>query len=136
MTSENSSSTSSLYAGSASISTASNQITTLPSYLSSTIHEALDSEKLDRCIALQAQTSGMLNSECQILSDLHTTARETLALLKNDFAEGIRLAQTMKKDLVDLQKRIRDCETKAKRKIPVEWHTCRDSLNDADEEDD
>lgn len=131
-----STSSSSLYAESASSEAESSL--RLSTYLSTVIHDALSSEKLDRCIALQSQTSGMLHSQCKSLSELNNTAGIELAAVKKDFEEGMQLAKGIKADLQDLHRRIQACQALARKKIPVEWHNVRDGLissagNDDDE---
>lgn len=100
----------------------------LPNFLSSTIHEALASEKLDRCIALQSRTSGVLHAQSSALKDLNIQTERELANLKKEFADGIKLAKGIHADLKDIQRRIEACEQLAKKKFPVEYHNSRDRL--------
>lgn len=74
------------------------------------IVEALQSDKLDRCIALQSQSSGMVNARMTELKKLNEIASTELSAMKQDLADGTVLARQIKYDLQQLQTRIRKCQ--------------------------
>ena len=74
------------------------------------IADALQSDKLDRCIAQQSQSSGTVNARMTALRQLNETATRELQATKQELAEGIILAKKIKHDLQSLQNRIRRCQ--------------------------
>lgn len=128
------SSRSSLYAGSAAEEVLAAK-SDLPSHIATALHDALYSEKLDRCIALQSRISGQLHAQSASIQELNALATREIVSLKEDFREGAKVATTLKANLQDIQQRLRACEILAKKKIPVEWYTSRDRLESLDDED-
>jgi hypothetical protein len=101
-----------------------------------TLHETLSSLTLDRCIAVQSQSSGTLHAAQVRLQEVNARAVEALPNMEADFVKGTALAAQVKQDLQALQARIRKCQDRAKTQMPVEYHTARDELaRDVDDDD-
>lgn len=128
------SSDSSRYAGSAA-SLSSDMETPFPTYLASSLLDALSSDKLDRCIAIQSQSSGRLHAQHTSLATLNQVALDEMAKLKQDFAQGFKVAKSLTADLNDLQRRIIACQALTRAKLPSEWEATRTTRDDDEEED-
>ncbi|KAI9783967.1 MAG: hypothetical protein M1839_002912 [Geoglossum umbratile] len=124
------SATSSSYAGSASgeydsSSPAAGGVD-LVALLSDRLTGAFDPIPLDRSLATQAQTSGALNAKHRELLELQAEAQRRLAATRANFAEGMKAAKEVKRDLEWTQKRVSALKAKAERKYPVEYNMAQD----------
>ncbi|ORY87654.1 hypothetical protein BCR37DRAFT_384965 [Protomyces lactucae-debilis] len=105
-------------------------------HLTTTLHETLTSLTLDRCIAVQSQTSGSLHAAQMTLQEVNARTVAQLPAVKADFVKGIALAAQIKQDLQALQARIRKCQDKARAQMPVEFHLAMDELAEPEPDDD
>ncbi|KAI4185301.1 MAG: hypothetical protein L6R41_004215 [Letrouitia leprolyta] len=67
---------------------------------------AVDPIPLDRSLARQAQTSGALNAKQKELLELQALAQRRLKDARANFADGMKAAKEVKKDLDWTQKRV------------------------------
>ncbi|KAH0556216.1 hypothetical protein GP486_005854 [Trichoglossum hirsutum] len=74
--------------------------------LSDRLTSAFDPIPLDRNLATQAQTSGALNAKHRELLELQAEAQRRLAATRAKFAEGMKAAKEVKRDLEWTQKRV------------------------------
>lgn len=93
-------------------------IDALPKYIEETILDSLTSDRFDRCIAIQSQSSGLLNAQLTSLEDLNKIAQNDLKHVQRDLSEGQSIARKLQKDLTDLQRRIKKCQELARQKFP------------------
>jgi len=121
------SATSSSYAGSASEydSTSSANGVDMQEYMQDRFTGAFDPLPLDRTLAVQAQTSGLLNAKHRELLELQQLAQQRLARSRARLAEGYQDAKEVKRDLEWTQKRVSTMKTKASRKHPKEYKQAR-----------
>ncbi|KAF2102004.1 hypothetical protein NA57DRAFT_73443 [Rhizodiscina lignyota] len=115
----------SAYAGSASeydssSSTGTNSIDLLE-YMNGRLADAYNPEPLDRSLAKQAQTSGQINDKTRQLRELQALAQQRLAAAQSNFAEGIKSAKEVQRDLQWTQKRVSAINQRAARKYPAEY---------------
>lgn len=87
---------------------------------------AFDPLPLDRGLATQAQTSGALNAKHRELLALQAEAQRRLASSRANFADGMKAAKEVKKDLEWTQKKVSHLKTKTERKYPVQYNTAKD----------
>ncbi|KAL8934871.1 MAG: hypothetical protein Q9216_005693 [Gyalolechia sp. 2 TL-2023] len=86
---------------------------------------AVDPIPLDRSLARQAQTSGALNAKQKELLELQALAQRRLKGARANFADGMKAAKEVKKDLDWTQKRVSALKTKAERRHPAEYQKAR-----------
>ncbi|KAL8878243.1 MAG: hypothetical protein Q9198_003904 [Flavoplaca austrocitrina] len=89
------------------------------------LSNTVDPLPLDRSLARQAQTSGALNAKHQELLELQALAQRRLKGARSNFADGMKAAKEVKKDLDWTQKRVSALKTKAERRHPVEYQKAR-----------
>ncbi|TVY60762.1 Biogenesis of lysosome-related organelles complex 1 subunit KXD1 [Lachnellula suecica] len=94
-------------------------------YMQDRFNGAFDPLPLDRTLAVQAQTSGLLNAKHRELQDLQALAQQRLARSRARLAEGYQDAKEVKRDLEWTQKRVSTMKTKASRKHPKEYKQAR-----------
>ncbi|TKA71987.1 hypothetical protein B0A49_07371 [Cryomyces minteri] len=118
------SATSSSYAGSASeydsVSAAAAGVDLLE-YMSERLGGAFHAMPLDRSLAKQAQSSGQLNAKTRELLALQALARSRLAATRTNFAEGIKAAKEVQRDLEWTQKRVTAMNQRAAQKYPSQY---------------
>jgi len=122
------SATSSSYAGSASDYESSGSSAggvDLHDYIADRFTGAFDPLPLDHSLATQAQTSGKLNAKHRELMDLQALAQRRLASTRANFADGMRAAKDVKRDLDWTQKRVTALKSKAERKHPTEYRNAK-----------
>lgn len=121
------SATSSNYAGSASDYDTTSGATSvdLLDYMGNRVNGSFDPMPLDRSLAKQAQTSGELNAKHRELLELQALAQRRLAGAKMDFAEGMKTANQVQKDLQWTQKRVDSLNDRAARKYPEQFRTAQ-----------
>ncbi|KAF1942515.1 hypothetical protein EJ02DRAFT_165999 [Clathrospora elynae] len=121
------SATSSNYAGSASDyeSTSGAASVDLLDYMGSRVNGSFDPMPLDRSLAKQAQTSGELNAKHRELLELQALAQRRLAGARVSFADGMRAAKEVQKDLQWTQKRVDALNERAARKYPEQYNTAQ-----------
>ncbi|KAK7180209.1 hypothetical protein DPSP01_012035 [Paraphaeosphaeria sporulosa] len=117
------SATSSSYAGSASDYDSSGTTTgvDLMDYMGDRINGSFNPTPLDRSLARQAQTSGELNAKHRELMELQALAQRRLAGARVNFADGMRAAKDVQKDLQWTQKRVDALNNRAARKYPEQY---------------
>lgn len=117
------SATSSSYAGSASEYESSGAASgvDLMEYMGDRLNGALDQMPLDRSLAKQAQTSGELNAKHRELLELQALAQRRLAGVRANFADGMKTAKEVQRDLQWTQKRVTALNDRAARKYPNEY---------------
>lgn len=117
------------YAGSASggeyDSSASANGVDMQEYMQDRFTGAFNPLPLDRTLAVQAQTSGLLNAKQRELFELQQLAQQRLARTRARLAEGYQDAKEVKRDLEWTQKRVSTMKTKASRKHPKEYQQAR-----------
>ncbi|KAL8728952.1 MAG: hypothetical protein Q9166_005047 [cf. Caloplaca sp. 2 TL-2023] len=89
------------------------------------LSNAVDPLPLDRSLARQAQTSGALNAKQQELLELQALAQRRLKGARANFADGMKAAKEVKKDLDWTQKRVTALKSKAERRYPDEYQKAR-----------
>lgn len=117
------SATSSSYAGSASEyeSTGTTASVDLLDYMGDRLNSGFNPTGLDRGLAKQAQTSGELNAKHRELLELQALAQRRLAGARTSFAEGMKTAKEVQKDLQWTQKRVDALNERAARKYPQQY---------------
>ncbi|KAI9815622.1 MAG: hypothetical protein M1832_005253 [Thelocarpon impressellum] len=86
---------------------------------------AFDPLPLDRGIATQAQTSGALNAKHRELLALQQQARTRMAASRANFADGVKAAKEVKRDLEWTGKRVSAMKSKAAKNHTVEYNVAR-----------
>ncbi|KAF8423240.1 hypothetical protein EV426DRAFT_534259 [Tirmania nivea] len=119
---------SSSYAGSAADEASDENEIDLVALLTERLSSAFDPIPLDRSLAVQTQTSGMLNSKTRELMALQEEAAARLAQTKRSFMEGMRVAKEVKADLDYVHKRVMNLQKKTQQKYPVEYMMARDRI--------
>lgn len=121
------SATSSNYAGSASDyeSTSGAASVDLLSYMGNRLNGSFDPTPLDRSLVKQAQTSGELNAKHRELLELQALAQRRLAGARMNFADGMKAAKEVQKDLQWTQKRVDALNDRAARKYPEQFKTAQ-----------
>ncbi|KAM3086472.1 hypothetical protein ACMFMG_000604 [Clarireedia jacksonii] len=124
----NSTYTASSYAGSASgdyDSTASANGVDLQEYMQDRFSGAFDPLPLDRTLAVQAQTSGLLNAKHREIMDLQALAQQRIARTRARLAEGYQDAKEVKANLEWTQNRVSTLSKKVAKKHPKEYAQAR-----------
>ncbi|MCJ1297773.1 hypothetical protein MMC08_000561 [Hypocenomyce scalaris] len=91
--------------------------------LNDRLSNAVDPLPLDRSLARQAQTSGELNAKHRELLELQALAQRRLKGTRANFADGMKAAKEVKRDLDWTQKRVTALKSKAERKYPTQYRT-------------
>ncbi|TGO58374.1 hypothetical protein BOTNAR_0182g00120 [Botryotinia narcissicola] len=123
------SATSSSYDGSASgeyDSTASANGVDLQEYMQDRFSGAFDPLPLDRTLAVQAQTSGLLNAKHREIMDLQALAQQRLARTRTRLQEGYQDAKEVKANLEWTQHRMGAMKTKVSKRHPKEYAQARE----------
>ncbi|KAF2640427.1 hypothetical protein P280DRAFT_518834 [Massarina eburnea CBS 473.64] len=94
-------------------------------YMGDRLNGSLDSTHLDRGLAKQAQTSGELNAKHRELLELQALAQRRLAGARMNFADGMKAAKEVQKDLQWTQKRVDSLNDRAARKHPEQFKTAQ-----------
>ncbi len=128
--------TSSSYAGSATSIARSEQDHDLSHFLATSFLDPALTNSLDRIIALQSQTSGLLNAQSTSLSLLLQESSLALDALKGELGDGAKLAREVGRELGDLTKRIDVCRREAERRYPVEYHAAKEHVLTSETRDD
>jgi len=97
----------------------------LQEYMQDRFTGAFDPLPLDRTLAVQAQTSGLLNAKTREVLDLQALAQARLAKMTARFAEGVQDAKEVRQDLEWTQKRVSTMKSKTSRKHPKEYKQAR-----------
>jgi len=121
------SATSSNYVGSASDyeSTSGAASVDLLDYMGSRVNGSFNPMPLDRSLARQAQTSGELNAKHRELLELQQLAQRRLAGARMNFADGMKAAKEVQRDLQWTQKRVDSLNERAARKYPDQFRTAQ-----------
>ncbi|KAI5848910.1 hypothetical protein BZA05DRAFT_89990 [Tricharina praecox] len=119
---------SSSYAGSAEDESLAGGEVDMVDMLTQRLAGAFDPLQLDRSLAMQAQTSGMLNSKTRELIALQEEAQARLAETRRSFVEGMKIAKEVKADLDYVHRKVRVLKQKTERKYPVEYNMARDRI--------
>ncbi|KAF8533960.1 hypothetical protein BDD12DRAFT_461386 [Trichophaea hybrida] len=107
---------SSSYAGSAEDESLGGREVDMVEMLTERLAGAFDPLQLDRSLAVQAQTSGMLNSKTRELIALQEEAQIRLAETRRSFVEGMKIAKEVKADLDYVHRKVRALKQKTERK--------------------
>lgn len=124
VTSYDPSASSSSYAGSASDYDASSNgaaSVDLLDYMNDRVASAYNPMPLDRSLAQQAQTSGQLNAKQRKLMELQALAQSRMAAMQANFAQGIKDAKEVQRDLKWTQERVHSLNQRAARKYPEQY---------------
>lgn len=97
-------------------------------YLEDCFTSAFDPSRLDRAIATQAQTSGMINAKSSEIEHLQLRAQQRLKELKEFFVEGVKNAKAVQKDLEWIQRRATLLTRKAKTMYPIEYNQALEQI--------
>lgn len=68
-------------------------------YVTERLAAALNPQLLDRVVVVQAQTSGTINAKSLEIAELREEATQRMEELKKTFAEGLKIAKQVAKDL-------------------------------------
>ncbi|MCJ1344450.1 hypothetical protein MMC31_002653 [Peltigera leucophlebia] len=98
----------------------------LAEMLKTRLSRDMDTLALDRTLVRQAQTSGELNAKHREILELHTLAQSRFKATRDNFADGMRAAEEVRRDLNWTQNRISKLKTKAERKYPAEYRAAED----------
>ncbi|KAK8183259.1 hypothetical protein IWZ00DRAFT_373909 [Phyllosticta capitalensis] len=90
-------------------------------YMGERLNGAFDVLGLERSVQMQCQTSGELNAKTRELLHLQALARQRLAATSRNFAEGMKAAKEVQRDLEWTQKRVSSINQRAARKYPTEY---------------
>ncbi|CAN6664305.1 hypothetical protein TRVA0_035S01662 [Trichomonascus vanleenenianus] len=91
---------------------------------------AFDCDALDRAIVVQAQTSGVINAKQYELEQARLKAQQRLAETKIIFADGIRNAKKVSKDLDALHRKTQALHKKMRELHPIEYQRAHDEVRD------
>ncbi|KAA8914500.1 hypothetical protein FN846DRAFT_561596 [Sphaerosporella brunnea] len=119
---------SSSYAGSAEDESLGSREVDMVEMMTQRLAGAFDPLQLDRSLAVQAQTSGMLNSKTRELAALQEEAQARVAETRRAFLEGMKIAKEVKADLDFVHRKVRALKQKTERKYPVEYNMARDRI--------
>ncbi|KAM7193393.1 putative conserved domain containing protein [Naviculisporaceae sp. PSN 640] len=97
----------------------------LNEYMSDRFAEGFDPIPLDKCTAVQAQTSGLLNAKQRELLELQAKAQARLAKTRARFAQGLDDAREVRADLEWTQKKVSSLKAKASKKHSKEYSKAR-----------
>lgn len=78
---------------------------------------------MDRSLARQAQTSGVLNAKQRELMELQALAQKRLKGARENLADGMKAATEVRRDLEWTQKRVSALNQKAARAYPTAHRT-------------
>ncbi|BFZ62444.1 KxDL motif-containing protein 1 [Saitoella coloradoensis] len=101
--------------------------------LSEQLSTAFDTLALDKAIAIQAQTSGLVHGCMHESTSLQEESQRKLAVTKLKFSEHVKIARQIRKDLDDLQKSIRVLQRKMKNSHPIEYAAAKDNNSNPEE---
>ncbi|TKA83685.1 hypothetical protein B0A55_00310 [Friedmanniomyces simplex] len=113
---------SSSYAGSEyDVSTSGATSVDLLDYMNDRLSQAYNPIPMDHSLAKQAQVSGELNAKNRELLALQAQARARLAKTRTNFAEGMKAAKEVQRDLEWSQKKVSALNARAARKYPEQY---------------
>lgn len=90
-------------------------------YMNDRVASAYNPMPLDRSLAQQAQTSGQLNAKQRKLMELQALAQSRMAAMQANFAQGIKDAKEVQRDLKWTQERVHSLNQRAARKYPEQY---------------
>ncbi|KAL1877589.1 hypothetical protein VTK73DRAFT_8498 [Phialemonium thermophilum] len=94
-------------------------------YMQERFAETFNPLPLDRCMAVQAQTSGHLNATQRDLLELQAKAQARLEKCRARFAKGLEDAREVHADLEWTQKKVSSLKSKASKKHSKEYKKAR-----------
>lgn len=94
-------------------------------YMQDRFAATFDPIPLDKCMAVQAQTSGHLNAKQRELLELQAKAQARLAKARARFADGMQDAREVRADLEWTQKKVSSLKSKASKKHSKEYSKAR-----------
>ncbi|KAK3314662.1 hypothetical protein B0H66DRAFT_317404 [Apodospora peruviana] len=97
----------------------------LNEYMQDRFADTFNPLPLDKCTAVQAQTSGHLNAKQRELLDLQAKAQARLAKTRARFAQGLEDAREVRADLEWTQKKVSSLKSKASKKHSKEYSKAR-----------
>ncbi|KAI5364298.1 hypothetical protein Slin15195_G099580 [Septoria linicola] len=115
------SSASSAYGGSDYDSSSGATSVDLLDYMNDRLSQAYNPIPLDKNLARQAQMSGALNAKNQEILALQAQARARLAKTRANFAEGMKAAKDVQRDLDWTQKKVSALNARAAQKYPEQY---------------
>lgn len=101
-------------------------------YMQDRFSTSFDPIPLDKSVAMQAQTSGLLNDKQRQLLELQQKAQARLAKMHTRFAEGRRDAREVRADLEWSQKKLELLSAKAEKKHSKEYKKARERFPSPD----
>ncbi|KJY00239.1 hypothetical protein TI39_contig338g00011 [Zymoseptoria brevis] len=90
-------------------------------YMNDRLSQAYNSIPMDKNVARQAQMSGELNAKNRELLALQAQARSRLAKTRANFAEGMKAAKEVQRDLEYTQKKMHALNARAAQKYPEQY---------------
>jgi len=123
------SATSTSYAASASdydASTSGTSSIDLLEFMNERLQSSYDPLPLDTTLVQQAQVSGQLNDKTRQLMELQALASQKFAAMQASFADGIKTARDVQKDLEWTQKKVDSLNKRAEEKYPEEFSLAQD----------
>lgn len=112
---------SSQYAGSEYDSSSGATSVDLLDYMNDRLSQAYNPIPLDKNLARQTQMSGELNAKNRELLALQAQARARLAKTRANFAEGMKAAKDVQRDLEWTQKKVHALNARAAQKYPDQY---------------
>ncbi|KAK3683853.1 hypothetical protein B0T22DRAFT_263718 [Podospora appendiculata] len=97
----------------------------LNEYMQDRFADTFNPLPLDKCTAVQAQTSGLLNAKQHELLELQAKTQARLAKTRARFAKGLEDAREVRADLEWTQKKVTSLKAKASKKHPKEYSKAR-----------
>ncbi|EMF13038.1 uncharacterized protein SEPMUDRAFT_149539 [Sphaerulina musiva SO2202] len=90
-------------------------------YMTDRLSQAYNPIPLDKNLVKQAQMSGELNAKNREILALQAQARARLAKTRANFAEGMKAAKDVQRDLDWTQKKVNALNTRAAQKYPEQY---------------
>ncbi|SMY25420.1 unnamed protein product [Zymoseptoria tritici ST99CH_1A5] len=90
-------------------------------YMNDRLSQAYNPIPMDKNVARQAQMSGELNAKNRELLGLQAQARSRLAKTRANFAEGMKAAKEVQRDLEYTQKKMHALNARAAQKYPEQY---------------
>jgi hypothetical protein len=114
--------TASSYAASASdYESTTNSSVDLLEFMHDRLQNAYNPMPMDRNLAQQAQVSGKLNAKQRQLLELQALAQQRFAAMQAQFADGLKTAKEVERDLAWTQKKVNQLNKRAAHKYPKEY---------------
>jgi len=95
-------------------------------FMNERLQSSYDPTPMDTSLVQQAQASGQLNDKTRQLMDLQARTQQKFAEMQASFAEGIKTARDVQKDLDWTQKKVDELNFRAAEKYPEQYSLAQD----------